>query len=127
MGDINGDGKQDIVIAYEGDAGANPDATVELASGYYVALGNGDGSFQPATFTAYGALLYLPLLADVNGDGILDLVLVDNPDLYGGEGTFQVTVLPGDGKGGFSSADAIAINTNNLIENAFVRRSQSGW
>ena len=114
VGDVNGDGKQDLVIAYEGDGPSG------VASGYYVALGNGDGTFQQVAFTAYGSELYLPLLADVNGDGNLDLVLVDNPVDYDGSFPFQVTVLLGDGKGAFSSGIPLTLNTSNLIENAFV-------
>jgi hypothetical protein len=115
VGDVNGDGKQDLVIAYQGD-----DATGGVPSGYYVALGNGDGTFQTATFTPYGVMLYQPALADVNGDGKLDLILVDNPVLYQGQGTFQVTILLGTGNGNFSTSNPLTVNTGNVIENAFV-------
>ncbi len=49
-GDVNGDGKLDLIVAYEGDGiyGCNAGAN---ASGYFTLLGNGDGTFQPATFT----------------------------------------------------------------------------
>jgi hypothetical protein len=114
VGDVNGDGKQDLVIAYEGDGSAG------VPSGYYVALGNGDGTFQTATFVPYGNELYIPVLADVNGDGNPDLILVDDPFINLVD-PFQVTVLLGNGTGAFNSASPLTLATNNaVIANAFV-------
>jgi uncharacterized protein (TIGR03437 family) len=97
-GDFNGDGKADLAFA------AN-DGTVS------VALGNGDGSFQPASQFTVGLPVALqngfPLyglgldVADINGDGNVDLVVTNSLGvavLRGkGDGTFQDPVYYGSG------------------------------
>lgn len=101
-GDLNGDGKTDVVLTYVGDAACG--ATGSVASGYFTALGNGDGTFQTPVFTAYGAELYAATLADMNLDGKLDLLLDDDPFQVGG--TFAVDLLPGNGDGTFAPGTA---------------------
>lgn len=64
-----------------------------------VMLGNGDGTFQPGV--PFGAALLkesTPVLADMNGDGALDIVVADaasdNINYYqgNGDGTFQASI-----------------------------------
>lgn len=74
-GDINGDGINDVVIAYPGDASCG--SAVRTGSGYFTFLGNADGSYKAPTFTAFGSSLYQARLADFNGDGALDLAISD--------------------------------------------------
>ena len=105
-GDLNGDGKTDVVVAYVGDAACG--GTGGTASGYFAALGNGDGTFQTPVFTAYGSELYSVTLADMNLDGNLDLLLDDAPFQVGG--TFSVDLLPGNGDGTFAPGTAISSN-----------------
>jgi hypothetical protein len=99
-GDVNGDGKLDLVVA--NNAGyAN--------SSVGVMLGNGDGSFQTAvTYDSGGVAAYSVVVADLNGDGKPDLLVTNycadpecnNPGQVGrllgnGDGTFQAAVLYG--------------------------------
>ena len=105
IGDVNGDGKQDIIACYQSISSAVP-------SGYVVALGNGDGTFQTATFTPFGTSIYTSLLADFNGDGKLDLVLADSGS---SSGSPKVSIIYGDGSGIFKPANAQTIETGDVI------------
>ncbi len=80
--DLNADGKTDLV--YSPSSGA-----------FAVALGNGDGTFSPPTNTA-GTNPNNAALADVNGDGILDIVTVTLQTTNG-----SVGVALGNGNGTF--------------------------
>jgi len=102
-GDLNGDGKTDIVVAYVGDAACGGSGTT--SSGYFVALGKGDGTFLTPTFTAYGSELYAVTLADMNRDGNLDLLLDDAP--FQVSGAFAVDLLPGIGDGTFAAGTTV--------------------
>ena len=107
-GDLNGDGKMDLIVAYQGDQiyGCNSGTT---ASGFFTLLGNGDGTFKPATFTALGEEVFQPVLADLNADGKLDLEISDVPyDLPGG--IFNSYLLAGKGDGTFGAPATIAAN-----------------
>ncbi len=101
-GDLNGDGKLDLVIPYSGDAYCNKGSTV--SSGFFVALGNGDGTFQPATFTAFGSYVDATALGHFHGNGApLDLVvggLNSNPGM-------GVWIFPGKGDGTFGTPTEI--------------------
>jgi hypothetical protein len=92
IGDINGDGKPDLVIASCCESNGNGIVAV--------LLGNGDGTFQaPVNYDAGGGAggVGQPLaLTDLNGDGKLDIVAVN----WGG----SVGVLLGNGDGTFKPA-----------------------
>ncbi len=85
--DFNGDGRLDLAVD-------NADGGVSIL------LGNGDGTFQsPVTYTvgSLGSYLWTFTAADLDGDGNLDLVIVD------GSGNPSVDVLLGNGDGTFQS------------------------
>jgi len=90
VADVNGDGKADLI-------GFG-------AAGTYVALSNGDGTFQDATLalTNFGTNqgwtsndLYARVVADINHDGVADII---------GFGQAGTLVAYGNGDGTFSSA-----------------------
>ena len=89
--DLNGDSKIDLI--YSAALGEGP-------AGFAVSLGNGDGTFQPATFYQAGNDLYTlnAILDDFNGDGIPDVVLDGNSGIWffagKGNGAFAPGVLP---------------------------------
>ncbi len=84
LGDVNGDGKLDLVTANYFAATAS------------VLLGDGDGSFGSKTDFATGAAPRSVTLGDVNGDGKLDLVTAN---LFAD----TASVLLGNGAGSFGS------------------------
>ena len=104
--DLNGDGKPDLVIPYGGDEACG--SVNGGLSGYYVALGNGDGTFAASVFTTLGSELYKLVLGDLNGDGKPDLILVDDPFVAGSG--FQVSIATGNGDGTFSAPTLLVQN-----------------
>ncbi len=111
--DVNGDGRPDMIVATDFEAG-NPNS-----GGVSVLLGNGDGTFQlPVTYSSggYGAISLA--IADVNGDGHLDLIVAnvcqsstgcDYHYAYG-----SVGVLLGNGDGTFQPAVVSSISAGDI-------------
>ncbi len=101
LADITGDGRADIVGF--GDAGV------------YVALSNGDGTFQPPRFVladlgfdqGWRVEKHVRLLADITGDGRADIVAFGAAGVYvalsQGDGTFAFTPVPVIGDFGFEA------------------------
>jgi len=91
LGDFNGDGRLDVVVA---NNGMNP-AGGWLAGTVSVLLGNGDGTFQKHVDYATGTGPVSVAVGDFNGDHVLDLAVAAHADhvvsvlLGNGDGTFQ--------------------------------------
>ena len=87
LSDLNRDGNLDITTSNQNDNSVS------------VLLGNGRGGFAPASGSpfAVGRAPYPHVVGDVNGDGNLDII---TPNV----GSNNVTVLLGDGRGGFTPA-----------------------
>jgi len=102
-GDVNGDGKTDLIfVNQKGPQVTFPHCGLGNESGpswtIFELLSNGDGTFAPP-ITVATSLTYTPLaLTDMDGDGILDLVL-DSKGLNGAgimfgkkDGTFSALI-----------------------------------
>ncbi|RKX45871.1 MAG: hypothetical protein DRP64_04075, partial [Verrucomicrobia bacterium] len=70
VGDINGDGRDDLVLV-EKDSAAN----LQWQAAFGQADGRLDASYQ-SNMAAFGLTNDVPMLADINGDGMDDLVVV---------------------------------------------------
>jgi hypothetical protein len=102
VGDFNGDGKPDVVVANECQPSSCSGGNVT------VLLGNGDGTFQPALSYASGGLYAFSVaVGDLNGDGKLDLV-VGNQCQTSACSSGGIGVLLGNGDGTFQPAQSYA-------------------
>jgi hypothetical protein len=100
VGDFNGDGKLDLATTECGNS-ANCDALTGPSS-VSILLGNGDGTFQAHVDYTVGIAPVAMVVADLNGDGFLDLAVVNSgapPDGTPG----SVSVLYGNGTGTFQT------------------------
>jgi hypothetical protein len=109
IADVNRDGKPDLVVA---NSSVGSDGGLGNVG---VLLGKGDGTFQPVAAYdsgAYGAAAVA--VADVNGDGKLDIVVANcsgsSSDCTGSAG--DVGVLLGNGSGLFQTAVTYTSGSN---------------
>jgi len=107
--DVNGDGKTDLVYS-----GFGPRITVKNADGttymgpsttVVVLLAAGNGTFAPPNTVATNLTGYVVGAADLNGDGVPDIVLEGGNDFDG------IEVMFGKGDGTFSSSMSLDMPT----------------
>ena len=100
--DLDGDGEADIYVGFaNGGIFSGDDSDPNSA---YVLMGNGDDTFQGAPALGSGGYSGNNL-ADVNGDGVPDLVYNTFASVSGTSAAF--TVALGDGKGTFTPVSTI--------------------
>jgi len=107
IGDMNGDGFPDVVVANESQTGYPSDGDVS------VLLGNGDGTFRnPVSYGSGGYIASLLAIKDLNNDGRLDVVVVNacqNSATCTAPGTGgEVGVLLGNGDGTLQTASTFS-------------------
>lgn len=120
LGDVNGDGKLDMVAA---------EIWTHTVS---VLLGNGDGTFQPAaTYDSGGINPICVVIADLNGDGRPDLVVANDAGTVGvllgnGDGTFSPVVNYATG-GSYSISVAVGDVNGDGKPDLVVGNGTSSW
>jgi hypothetical protein len=110
VGDFNKDGKLDVVVSNYGDAAAGP-ASISVFPG------NGDGTFAAPTNLALPGTAdpWEVAIADLNGDGNLDIVSSNNNESYisiylgNGDGTFKP---PSNNFSAFAPLDLVIADVN---------------
>ena len=108
LGDINGDGKPDIVIANTCTSGNSNSGCTKTTGLVGVLLGNGDGTFQPAVTSSTGQFEAASVtISDLNGDGKPDLVVTSlcqkASNCPEGSGPGGIAVMLGKGNGTFQA------------------------
>lgn len=100
IADVNADGKLDLLFG-----GSNPEPQIAAA------LGNGDGTFGAPIITTFELNLSLYAncgarfgVADLNGDGAVDLIVSDNLNT-------QMYILMGNNTGAFTLGSVFHINS----------------
>ncbi len=98
---FNNDGKVDLAVVYTGSFTNSG----ETAGGVAILLGHGDGTFKSAVTYPAGSNALHVAIADLNGDGKLDLaVAADSGN--------NVTILLGNGDGTFRTGSTLTAGQN---------------
>jgi FG-GAP-like repeat/Bacterial Ig domain len=100
VADLNKDGIPDLVVQGGGNEGVTPDFTT-----ISVLLGGVNGTFGPPINVTTSAPFAPMMVADINGDGNPDIVIVDHSF-----GNAELTVALGRGDGTFRARSSTSLN-----------------
>ncbi|HEY6413669.1 MAG TPA: FG-GAP-like repeat-containing protein [Edaphobacter sp.] len=111
VADVNNDGKLDLVVAFSNNFSINFNTFVSL-------LGNGDGTFQPPANAGSSLVPTAVAVADLNGDGTLDLAMV--LDEFGSSQVLTLlNIGPGSGSFGVFGGVSGFQNANGIVAGDF--------
>ena len=105
VADLNNDDKPDIAVVDFGDPNVGDNGGVSIL------IGNGNGTFQPATNLTVGKNPTRIAAGDFNSDGNSDLLVVRAGDETVGD-YGDATIFPGNGDGTFGSGQVLAPGKN---------------
>ena len=113
--DLNLDNKMDLAVSFVGDSDSQQ-------GGINIFLGNGDGTFQPATTIALNTRVWDLAVGDFNGD--------HKPDIAATTG-ISTSILLGNGDGAFQAPVALksraALPNQSLWETSTGTRNRMCW
>jgi hypothetical protein len=77
MADLDGDGNQDVIVAYDNASADHAHPVATAANAIYIWHGKADGTFAAPVVLTPSRNFYQVAVVDVNGDGRPDLVMSD--------------------------------------------------
>jgi hypothetical protein len=126
VGDVNRDGHPDVMLASLCLGGPCEIGGYGNEGSASVLLGNGDGTFKsPVSYRSNGIDANAVAVADVNGDGILDLLVTSVADIGTIKGYGQVEILLGRGDGTFGSG-SVGVSTGGYDATSLVVADVNG-